>query len=109
MKTLTITEARKNLGQWLTAAVHGEDIGIISGADIVALRKVEVEAVGEYAYAIREYGAEPDELDRFGKAVDRHIARERLAGRLIKLTPRQLRGQLDKTADHHRRRSATPR
>jgi hypothetical protein len=38
MKTLTITEARENLGRWLTAAVRGENIGIISGAEAVKSR-----------------------------------------------------------------------
>ena len=42
MKTLTITDAKKNLGQWLAAAARGENVGIISGADIIALRKVEL-------------------------------------------------------------------
>jgi antitoxin (DNA-binding transcriptional repressor) of toxin-antitoxin stability system len=31
MKTLTITDAKKNLGRWLAAAARGEDIGIVSG------------------------------------------------------------------------------
>ncbi len=53
MKTLTITDAKKNLGQWLMAAARGEDVGIISGADIIALRKVDVESTD---YALREYG-----------------------------------------------------
>src|SRR5258708_14086150 len=57
MKTLTITTAKKNLGQWLAAAARGEDIGIVSGADIIALRKVEVETTD---YAFSEYGATPD-------------------------------------------------
>jgi antitoxin (DNA-binding transcriptional repressor) of toxin-antitoxin stability system len=42
MKTLTITDARKNLGQWLKAAAQGEEIAIISGADIIGLKKIEV-------------------------------------------------------------------
>ena len=108
MKTLTITEARKNLGRWLSAAVRGENIGIISGADIIALRKVEVEAVEEYSYAIREYGVTRKELDEFGKAVDQHIARERREGKLSKTTPGQLRNQIDQAAHHHRRGSTTP-
>jgi antitoxin (DNA-binding transcriptional repressor) of toxin-antitoxin stability system len=54
MKTLTITDARKNLSRWLIAASNGEDIGIICGADIIALRKVTVESAD---YAQREYGA----------------------------------------------------
>jgi antitoxin (DNA-binding transcriptional repressor) of toxin-antitoxin stability system len=38
MQTLTITDAKKNLGRWLAAASSGEDIGIICGA-IKALLK----------------------------------------------------------------------
>ena len=109
MKTLTITEARKNLGRRLSASVHGEDIRIVCGADIIALRKVEVEAVEEHSYAMREYGVTRKELDRFGKAVDQHIARERRDGKLIRTTPEQLRNQIDQAAHHHRRRSTTPR
>jgi antitoxin (DNA-binding transcriptional repressor) of toxin-antitoxin stability system len=44
MKTLTITDAKKNLGRWLAAASRGEDVGIVCEADIIALRKVEVES-----------------------------------------------------------------
>jgi len=82
MKTLTITTAKKNLGQWLAAAARGEDIGIVAGADIIALRKVEVESMD---YAQREYGATSAELDRFEKAVDERFRRERKAGRLMTL------------------------
>jgi hypothetical protein len=109
MKTLTITEARKNLGRWLSAAVRGEDIAIISGPDIIALRKVEVEAVEEYSYAMREYGVTRKQLDQFGKAVDQHIATERRDGKLIKTTPGQLRDQVDQAADNHRRCPTTSR
>ncbi len=42
MKTLTVTEARKNLSSWLRRAKAGEDIGIIDGNRIIALRPVEV-------------------------------------------------------------------
>ena len=109
MKTLTITDAKKNLGRWLSAAVRGENIGIISGANIIALRKVEVETVDEYAYAMREYGVTREELDQFGKAVDLHVARERREGKLLKTTAGQLRNQIDQAANHHRRRSTASR
>ena len=59
MKTLTITDAKKNLSRWLTAAALGEDIGIVCGADIIALRKVAVESTD---YAQREYGAMPEQV-----------------------------------------------
>jgi len=82
MKTLTITEAKKNLSRWLTEAAAGKDVAIISGDSIIALRKVEVEPV-DYTYAMREYGATPAELDRFEQAVDERFQREKNAGRLM--------------------------
>jgi antitoxin (DNA-binding transcriptional repressor) of toxin-antitoxin stability system len=42
MKTITITEAKRSLGRYLKQAAAGEDIGIVAGADIISLRKVEV-------------------------------------------------------------------
>jgi prevent-host-death family protein len=42
MKTITITEAKRSLGQYLRQAAAGHDIGIVSGADIISLRKIEI-------------------------------------------------------------------
>lgn len=42
VKTVTITEAKKHLGAYLKDAVAGQNIGIICGHRIVALRTVEV-------------------------------------------------------------------
>lgn len=42
MKTVTITEAKKHLGAYLKEAADGQNIGIICGNRIVALRPVEV-------------------------------------------------------------------
>jgi antitoxin (DNA-binding transcriptional repressor) of toxin-antitoxin stability system len=42
MKTLAIPTARQNLGAWLPRAARGEEIGIISGAQVIALRPVEI-------------------------------------------------------------------
>ena len=67
MKTLTITDAKKNLGKWLQAAAKGEEIAIVSGADIIALRKVEVEASD---YAWREYGLTQEEVAAYEQRVD---------------------------------------
>ncbi len=49
MTTLTVTEARKNLSGWLKRAKAGEDIGIIDGNRIIALRPVEVVATDRLA------------------------------------------------------------
>ena len=91
MKTLTITDAKKNLGKWLQAAARGEDIGIVSGADVIALRKVEVESAD---YAWREYGVTDAELDRFEARLDADYARLKKQGKLIVLTPDALKKKL---------------
>ncbi len=87
MKTLTITEAKKNLGHWLRAAVRGEDVGIISGSDVIALRKVE-------------YGVTPQELTAFEKAAETRYRKAKRAGTLVTKTPFQLRKVIEKTTRH---------
>ena len=98
MTTLTITDAKKNLGKWLSAAVKGEDIGILAGATVVALRPVEVEATD---YAWREYGVTPAELDAFIKADNARIEKARREGKFITL-PNNLEQALEKIAGHRR-------
>ncbi|HEY3901042.1 MAG TPA: type II toxin-antitoxin system prevent-host-death family antitoxin [Chthoniobacter sp.] len=58
MKTITITEAKRRLGEYLQRAAAGEDIGIVSGADIISLRKVEVVAADQ-ASSLRVAEAPP--------------------------------------------------
>jgi antitoxin (DNA-binding transcriptional repressor) of toxin-antitoxin stability system len=86
MTTLTITKARANLSAILERVKKGEDIGIVSGDRIVALRPVMVvstEVVPLTAkYAQREYGLTPAELKRFAKEMDKKIAADRKHGRL---------------------------
>ena len=79
MTTLTITKARANLSELLEKAKKGDDIGIVSGDQIIALRPVTVSSDD---YAWREYGITPAELRRFEKRVEREIARERKRGTL---------------------------
>jgi antitoxin (DNA-binding transcriptional repressor) of toxin-antitoxin stability system len=88
MKTLTITDAKKNLGRWLAAASRGEDIGIICGADIIALRRVAVESAD---YAQREYGATPEQVADLAKATDRRYRQLKRSGELVTVTTEQLR------------------
>jgi len=45
VKTVTITEAKKHLGSYLKAALAGSNVGIVCGAQIVALRPVEVTSI----------------------------------------------------------------
>jgi antitoxin (DNA-binding transcriptional repressor) of toxin-antitoxin stability system len=94
MQTLTITKAKKNLGRLLQAAAKGEDIGIISGDDIIALRKVEVEAAD---YAQREYGLNAETLEEFGQATSQRFAALKKQGKLTITTAKELRELLEKT------------
>ncbi len=48
MKTLTVTDAKKNLSRWLAAVARGDDFGIVCRTDVIALRKVEIEST-DYA------------------------------------------------------------
>lgn len=90
MKTVTITDARKNLGKWLQAAAQGEDIGIISGADVIALRKVEVESTD---YAWRGYGLSAGEVSAYEQAAASEHKRLRSKGKVKYLTPEDIRRQ----------------
>jgi antitoxin (DNA-binding transcriptional repressor) of toxin-antitoxin stability system len=88
MKTLTITEAKKNLSRWLVAAARGEDVGIVCGADIIALRKVDVEPAD---YAQREYGVTPEQVAAMEKATERRYQALKRSGKLVTVTAAQLR------------------
>lgn len=88
MKTLTITKARANLSALLEEAKRGEDIGIVSGDQIIALRPVTVSSDD---YAWREYGATPAELARFEQRMERTLSMERRRGKI-----RRFSGNLDK-------------
>ncbi|MGH8245901.1 MAG: type II toxin-antitoxin system Phd/YefM family antitoxin [Gammaproteobacteria bacterium] len=79
MKTLTATKARQNLSHWLSRAIQGEDIGIVCGSNIVALRPVEVYAED---YALVEYGVTGTQLDRAVKTLNREARRERRRGKI---------------------------
>ena len=77
MRTLSPTQARANLSSLLKRAANGEDIGILHGGQVIALRPVTVHSDD---YALREYGVTEKELDRFVKRMDKKITRERKAG-----------------------------
>jgi len=79
MTTLTITKARANLSQLLEKAKRGEDIGIVCGDQIVALRPVTVSSDD---YAWREYGATPAELASFEQRMKRQISADRKLGKI---------------------------
>ena len=85
MTTLSPTKARANLTHWLKRAVAGEDIGILCGDKVVALRTVRVFSE-DSDYAKREYGVTGAELKAFVKRENARNARDRRAGRLTRYT-----------------------
>jgi len=101
MTTLTITDAKKNLGKWLNAAIKGEDIGIVAGPNVVALRPVEVEATD---YAWREYGVTPEQLDRFIEKENKRIDEMKRKGDYI-ILPDNLEEALEKITHYQPRRT----
>src|SRR5437016_1872506 len=102
MTTLSITEAKKNLGKWLKAAGDGEEVGIVSGSKVFALRPVTVTADD---YAIHEYGVTREELERFADRAEKHVAKLRRTGKLMTLEE-AFGKELEKITAHRPRRSA---
>lgn len=92
MRTLTATEARKNLTHWLKAAKDGQEIGIVYGADIIALRPVPIHASD---YPQSEYGVSEQQLAEFKKRSDSELEQERKKGPMLKFT-----GKLPKRRGH---------
>jgi antitoxin (DNA-binding transcriptional repressor) of toxin-antitoxin stability system len=96
MKTLSVTTARKNLGQWIARAQAGEEIGILCGEGVVALRPVQVEASD---YAQREYGLSAEELDRAAKRIHEKGEKDKKAGKVHVFT-----GDIESLLEHRNRR-----
>jgi len=61
MKTLSLTEARRNLTRLARQAIRGEDVGLVCDGRVVALRAVQVYSDD---YALLEYGLTEVELLR---------------------------------------------
>jgi len=78
MTTLSPTKARSNLTGWLKKAAAGEDIGILYGDKVIALRPVEVESAD---YAWTEYGLTKQEMERISKKLHAEGEKDRRAGK----------------------------
>ena len=78
MKTLTRSNARKLLPSVLERVKQGEDIGIISGDQVIRLRPVEVVA-WEESCLYQEYQVMPQEWDRCKRRVKHRRAKNTYA------------------------------
>jgi hypothetical protein len=79
MKTLTVTQARKNLGQLCSEAGRGRAVGIISGHQIFQLKPVQVVAWDD-TYVAKEYGVTAEEMDAFVARADGDVVRKEKRG-----------------------------
>lgn len=98
MQTLTVTKARANLGHWVRRALRGDEIGLVLGAQLVALRPVPIEA-GDYME--REYGLTTAEADRIAARLRAEARRNLAAGNYVALE--------EAFPDHAPRPARTPR
>jgi hypothetical protein len=89
MKTLTVTAARQNLGNWLKKTLQGEDIGVMIDGAIVAFRPVKVYSED---YAQLEYGVSGEELQTFSKKINQELDADKKAARLKPFTGKLKRG-----------------
>ena len=78
MTTLSPTKARSNLTAWLKKAAAGEDIGILFGDKVIALRPVRVESTD---YAWTEYGLTKKEMARIAKNLHAKTQKDIKAGK----------------------------
>ena len=78
MTTLSPTKARSNLTAWLKKAAAGEDIGILFGDKVIALRPVEIESTD---YAWTEYGLTKKEMGRIAKNLHAKTQKQIKAGK----------------------------
>jgi antitoxin (DNA-binding transcriptional repressor) of toxin-antitoxin stability system len=103
MTTVTLTQARANLGKLCERVRKGEEVGIIAGDQVIQLQPVEVRPVqtGEIRiipldgdYVLREYGVTAQEWRNFQKREKARYARDKQAGRIVaikdKFTPAEL-------------------
>jgi antitoxin (DNA-binding transcriptional repressor) of toxin-antitoxin stability system len=87
MTTMTLKEAQTNLGELCQRAKNGEDVGIVSGRQVLRLVPTKVNRqnalvlipmTGEYV--AKEYGVAPAEFGRFKKRLDRRYREEKSRG-----------------------------
>jgi len=83
MITLSITNARKNLGSWVKKAANGEQVAILVGNHVVALRPVEVVPKD---YAEREYLLSQEEVRTVAANLHEKAKAAREEGRSRKFT-----------------------
>jgi antitoxin (DNA-binding transcriptional repressor) of toxin-antitoxin stability system len=94
MTTVTLTQARANLGKLCERARKGEEIGIIAGDRILQLHPVEVRPSqpGELTivpldddYVLREYGVTGQEWHKFQEREQARYVQDKQAGRIVRI------------------------
>ena len=86
---MTLKEAQTNLGELCQRAKNGEDVGIISGPQVLRLVPTKVNRQNAVViipmteeYVAKEYGVTPAEFARFKKRIERRSREEKRRGLL---------------------------
>ena len=89
MNTFSIAEAQANLPDVLEKAKNGQDVGIISGNQIIQLKPTSVVA-WEDSYLCQEYAVSPEEWAKFKRKMAACRAKGNYARFDGKFDPKQL-------------------
>lgn len=89
MQTLSLANARKDLGGWLDKVLAGQKIGVIVGGKIVALQPLHD---GAADYAETEYGLTSAEADRATAGIRRAASSAAKRGETVAFRPGMLAG-----------------
>ena len=89
MKTFSIAEAQAHLPDVLEQAKSGEDMGIISGSQIIQLKPTSVVA-WEDSYLSQEYALTPKDWEKFKRKMASRRAKRKYARFDGKFDPKQL-------------------
>ena len=89
MKTFSIAEAQANLPDVLEKVKAGQDVGIISGNQIIQLKPISVVA-WEDSYLCRDYDVTPEEWEKFKRKMAARRAKGKYARFDGKFDPKRL-------------------
>jgi antitoxin (DNA-binding transcriptional repressor) of toxin-antitoxin stability system len=81
VKTLSVSQATKDLGDLVARALKGEEVGIECNGRVIALRPVEE----EFEDVTAEYGLTPQETERAFDSLSKAVRTEKQTGRLTRI------------------------
>jgi hypothetical protein len=81
VKTLSVSQSTKDLGDLVARALKGEEVGIEWNGRVIALRPVEE----QFDDVTAEYGLTAEETERAFNSVSKAVRTEKRAGKLTRI------------------------